>query len=183
KTATDRKPAGRYAQFYTKMRSKFKSSSILLIIIINFLFGILFWAVFFKAGHNPLTEKFWANESARIAGITILTLETLAIFLILKLRVVVVEKDKIIIKNLLIPFLKKERLFTYYDYSKTIDQYSKVGTYEVLWLIKNDKLEDQISSFNYSNYNKIKFEIKVKHKGKLKINSFKQLFCEMGMKI
>lgn len=165
------------------MNSKYKLSSILLILIVNFLSGILFWLLFTKADASPLTKEFWNGESSKIAGITILLIETVALYLLLQVKQIIVEKDKIIFKSLIFPFIKKEKLFSYYDYSKIVQQQTNNGRYEALWLIRNEKLEDEISSFHYSNYTKIKSEIKVKHTGKLEINDFKQLFCKMGMRI
>ena len=165
------------------MISKFKYSSILLVVIINILLGILFWAVFIKAESNPWTKEFWNGHSAKIAGITILTLEIFALYLLSEIKQIIVKKDKIIFRNQLLPFIKKERLFSHYDYSKIVHEVTNTGTYEVLWLIKDEKLVDQISSFYYINYTKLKFEIKVKHTGELKMGSFKQLFCKMGLRI
>lgn len=163
--------------------SEFKFGTILLLLLINSLSGILFWVLFVKGKINPLSIDFWKNESLLIAGTAILFLEMVALFLLLQVKTITIEKDKIIFRRLIFPFLKKEREFSYYDYSKLIDEASKNNTYEALWLIKNEKLEDRISSFYFSNYGKLKFEIKVKNKGKLNINPFKQLFCQMGMKI
>ena len=173
----------RYAQFFINMNSKFKLGSILLILIINFLSGLLFCIFFIEAEINPFKKEFWNGESAKIAGITIIILEIVALSFLSQVKQIIIEKDKIVFKNLILPFIKKERLFSYYDYSKIVEEQTKSGTYEALWLIKNEKLEDQISSFYYSNYTKLKFEIKVKHSGKLKINSFKQLFCRIGMRV
>ena len=93
------------------------------------------------------------------------------------------KNDSIIFRNLFVPFFKKERSFSYYDYSKTIAERSQFTKYESLWLIKNGKVEDEVSSFIFSNYAKLKFEIKVKYKGKLKIDTFKQVACSLGKKI
>ncbi len=167
---------------FNNMSSKYKLGSILLILLINFLSGILFWVLFIKAEVSPLTKEFWYGESSKIAGITILMLEILALYLLSQVKQIIVEKDKIIFRNLILPFIKKEKLFSYYDYSKIVEQHTKTGTYEALWLIRNEKVVDEISSFHYSNYTKLKFEIKVKHSGKLKIGSFAQLFCRLGIR-
>ena len=103
--------------------------------------------------------------------------------LLFQLKRIVIEKDKVIFKSIVFPFIEKERLFSYYDFSKFVDEQSKTGYYESLWLFKNGKLEDQISSFYYSNYTKLKFELKVQNKGKLKINSFKQIYLKLGGKL
>lgn len=125
--------------------------------------------------------EFWTYKP--FIPLLIIILEIYAVNLILQLKRITIEKDKVIFKNLIFPFLKKERMFTYYDFSKIVDEQSKAGSYESLWLFKNGKLENQISSFYYSNYAKLKFEIKVQHKGKLNINSFKQIYYKFGGKL
>ncbi len=125
--------------------------------------------------------EFWTYKPLIL--LLIILLEIFAVSLILQLKSITIEKDKVIFKNLIFPFLKKERLFSYYDFSKTVDEQSKSGSYESLWLFKNGKLENQISSFYYANYTKLKIELKVQHKGKLKINSFKKIYYKLGGKL
>ncbi|NRT14662.1 antitoxin component YwqK of YwqJK toxin-antitoxin module [Flavobacterium sp. 28A] len=163
------------------MKSKIKITSFLLVLIINFLVGILFWTIFIKAGNRIFEYGFWTYKPFIL--FLIIFLEIFALSLVFQLKRVIIEKDKVIFKNLIFPFLKTERLFTYYDFSKIVERYSKSGYHESLWLFKNGKLENQISSFYYSNYTKLKFEMKVQHKGKLKINSFKQIYYKLGGKL
>ena len=163
------------------MESNLKNTSFLLILIINFLVGVLFWTIFIKAGTRAFTLEFW--NSGTLVLLLIIFLEIFALSLLFQLKKIVIEKDKIIFKCLLFPFIKKVRQFSYYDFSKFVDEQSKTGYYESLWLFKNGKLEDQISSFYYSNYTKLKFELKVQNKGKLKINSVKQIYFKFGGKL
>lgn len=163
------------------MESNLKNTSFLLILIINFLVGVLFWTIFIKDGTRVFNLEFWNN--GRLILLLIIFLEIFALSLLFQLKKIVIEKDKIIFKCLLFPFIKKVRQFSYYDFSKFVDEQSKTGYYESLWLFKNGKLEDQISSFYYTNYTKLKFELKVQNKGKLKINSFKQIYFKFGGKL
>lgn len=163
------------------MKSNFKITSFLLVLFINFLVGVLFWTIFIKAGMRIFEYEFWTYKPLIL--LLIILLEIFAVSLILQLKSITIEKDKVIFKNLIFPFLKKERLFSYYDFSKTVDEQSKSGSYESLWLFKNGKLENQISSFYYANYTKLKIELKVQHKGKLKINSFKKIYYKLGGKL
>ena len=55
--------------------------------------------------------------------------------------------------------------------------------HEAIWLIKNNKLKDRISSFYYTNFTELKAEIKTKNLGELEINQFKQLLCLFGLSI
>jgi hypothetical protein len=161
------------------MKSNLKISSFLIVLLINFLVGILFWNTFIKAGKKVF--EFWENN--KLIFLLIIFLEVFALILFFQLKKIIIEKDKVIFKSLLFPFIKKERLFSYYDFSNFVDEQSKIGNYETLWLFKNGKLEDQISSFYYSNYTKLKFEQKVQNKGKLKVNSFKKIYLKLGGKL
>ena len=163
------------------MKSNIKILPFLLVMVLNLLVGIFFWLIFVKAGERILEYAFWTNDTFIL--LLIIFLQIFALSLISQLKTIILKKDKIIFKNLIFPFLKKERLFSYYDFSKIVDEYSKSGLHESLWLFKNGKLENQISSFYYSNYKKLKFEIKVQHKGKLKINILKQIYYKLGGKL
>lgn len=163
------------------MNSKIKISSFLLVLFINLLSGFLFWLIFIKAGKRVFDLEFWHN--GKLILFLVIFLETFALSLFLKLKKIVIKKDKIIFQNLVFPFVKKERLFSYYDFSNFVDEQSKTGYYESLWLFKNGKLKDQISSFYFSNYSKLKSELKVQNKGKLKINNIKQAYLKLGGKL
>ena len=162
------------------MKSKLRINSLLLVLIINILAAILFINLLLK--NDLLDSESWRNTSFKIAFVTVTLLEIVAIYLLSQLKEISVVKDKIVYKNIIFPFLKKERKFSDYDFSTTIDEVTKVGIFESLWLFKNGKLEAQISSFYYSNYSKLKFEIKVQNKGKLKINALKKIYYFVGGK-
>ncbi|RXR23496.1 hypothetical protein [Flavobacterium stagni] len=170
------------AIFSIHMVSKFKFKGIFITLYINASIGFLIWMVFKKSKISPLDHEFWVDKSRMLIGILFLFLEFITLYFLVKVKRIVIEKDKIIFTSVFFPFLKKERLFSYYDYSKFVEEYTKQGSYEALWLIKNGKLADDISSFYYSNYTKLKFEIKIKNKGKLNIGSFAQLFCRLGLR-
>jgi hypothetical protein len=163
------------------MKSSLKISSIVLILIINFLIGILFWTIFINSGIKVFEFEFWKDIPLLL--LLILFLEIFALSLLLNLKTIIIEKDKIIFQNIIFPFIKKKRLFSFYDFSKFVDEHTRYDSYETLWLFKNGKLEDRISSFYFSNYTKLKFEIKIKNKGKLKIGVFKQIYFIFGGKL
>ena len=163
------------------MKSKLKISSFLLILFINFLTGILFWTIFIKDGLRIFDFQFWRNGT--LIWILIFCLEFFCLSLLFQLKTITIEKDKITFKKLVFPFIKKVRFYNHYDYSKLVEEQSKSGSYESLWLFKNGKLEDQISSFYYSNYSKLKSELKVQNKGKLKLNTFQQISLKLGRKL
>lgn len=85
--------------------------------------------------------------------------------------------------NPLLPFLRKTRKWDYYSEFRTVTEHSQYNTYEAIWLIKDNKLANRVSSFYYRNYKDIKKGIKIDYSGRLRINPFKQLFVLFGMKI
>jgi hypothetical protein len=145
-------------------------------LFINFTTGILFLNIFIDAD----IRLFKFKEDSSFVLLIIFFLEIFALNLLRNLKKITIEKDKIIFQNILFPFIKKERLFSYYDFSKFIEERTKLGAYEALWLFKNGKLEDQISSFYHSNYTKLNSEIKIQNKGFLEITIFKSLFLKFG---
>ena len=163
------------------MKSSLKISSIILTFVINFLIGILFWKIFVNAGVKVFEFGFWKDVPLLL--LLVLFLEIFALSLLLNIKIITIEKDKIIFQNILLPLIKKERPFSFYDFSKFVEEHSKSDSYETLWLFKDGRLEDRISSFYFSNYTKIKFEIKVQNKGKLKISVFKQIYLISGGKL
>lgn len=168
--------------FSVNVASRLKLGTLFSILIINILFGILFWKVLLVKEISPLQKEFWYDQSSKIAGITVFLLEIFALYFLFSLKKIIVEKDKIIFKSLIFPFIKKQRFFSYYDCIKIVDEDSKTHNYESLWLIKDRKLEDHISSYHYSNYTKLKFEIKVKHNGKLKLYGYSWLLRRVGFR-
>ena len=163
------------------MKSTLNILSFLRVLFINFLAGVLFWAIFLKPGTKVFNFEFW-NNGALVFSIVIF-IEILALYLLFQQKKIVIEKDKIIFKNLIFPFIKKERDFSYYDFFNVVDEKSKTNYYETIWLFKNGKLENQISSFYYLNYAELKVELKVQYKGKLEISSFKQIYYKLGGKL
>lgn len=161
------------------MKSSLSTLSLIIVLFINFTTGILFLNIFIDAD----IRLFKFKEDSSFVLLIIFFLEIFALNLLRNLKKITIEKDKIIFQNILFPFIKKERLFSYYYFSKFIEERSKSGTYEALWLFKNGKLEDQISSFYYSNYTKLNPEIKIQNKGFLEITIFKSLYLKFGGKL
>ncbi|MDD2987237.1 hypothetical protein [Flavobacterium sp.] len=165
------------------MVSNFKRGSLVILLLVNLLVVILIGAVFITAENNPLTEAYWKESGSIIIGITCILLAAVALYSLTIIKQITIKKDSILFKNQLFPFLKKERLFSYYDYTKTVEEETETESFEALWLIKNGKLEDHISSMFYSNYNELKEAITIKQAGKLEMSAVKQWLYRMGMRL
>jgi hypothetical protein len=60
------------------------------------------------------------------------------------------------------------------------NEYTKYGTVRSLYIVKNEKIVERISEFEYSNYGSLKKNIKAKNV-KLKVGLFKILKFQMGI--
>jgi hypothetical protein len=83
----------------------------------------------------------------------------------------------------LFPFIRKTKSWNSYDYYQTVEENARGGTYEAIWLVKDNYIKDRISSFYYSNYLDLKKDVKTDYKGELAINSLQQLGYLLGLKI
>lgn len=130
---------------------------------------------------NPYHE--WQGVGLGIS-VCLVFLQLLFLFLLMKeCRYIHIDNEKIVYVNPILPFVRKVRFFNDYDYKQTVQEYSRGRSHEALWLIKEDKLKDRISSFYYANYAELKDHIKVEDKGIIPMNRFRQLGCLLGMKV
>ena len=98
-------------------------------------------------------------------------------------KFIIVNNHTITFVNPLLPFIRFRKKGTSYDYYLTIEEYSRGGTHEAVWLIKNGKVKSRISSFYYSNYQDLKDSLCLRDSGTLNANAFSQLFYLLGMRV
>lgn len=155
-----------------------------LMLLLNLLSAFIVWVVIKKLATISFNTNIW-NDNGILFAITfssILEGTFLALFMT-QCRYIVVDNEKITFINPLFPFIKKTKRWSDYSYYQTIEEYSRWGTYEAVWLIKDNKLKDRISSFYYSNYETLRREIKRDYKGVLSLTPFEQLWCLFGLRI
>ena len=70
-----------------------------------------------------------------------------------------------------------------YDCYKIVHEETENGVYEAVWLIKDGKIADSFSTYQYSNYNSMVNAISLKYEGKLSRSPIKLLMCKFGRKI
>jgi len=167
------------------VKSKYKIwGGLTLLIFLNVLFLPFSWMAIYLTCKNLFTSNYeWQGIDIGIPFLIILLQLIFLVLLTTECKYMKVETDKITFINPIFPFLRKTIFFNEYDCKQIVEEYSSGGCYEALWLIKNRKLKVRISSFYYSNYSEIKNSIRIKDKGMLIINPFKQLGCLFGMKI
>jgi len=122
-------------------------------------------------------ENFW---------MVIISLGIQILFLLLFMtqnKYLILDDYGITFVNPLLPFFQKTRKWDYYSEYRRVIEHSQYNTHEAIWLIKDNKLKNRISSFYYQNYKDIKKGIKIEYSGRLRINPFKQLFVIFGMRI
>ena len=92
-----------------------------------------------------------------------------------RILVIVIENDKILIKNFI--GYRKDFKFDEFEGFQTSTEKSKSGTYEVLSLVKNGRRVIQISEFNFRNYDELKNAIKLQTKdlGFVQLNFIKRI--------
>lgn len=155
-----------------------------LLLLLTMIAGLLTWAVFFKMRANPFMLDSWINDKTRTAMMFALGIQGMTLFLIMtQCKYIIVDSEGITFVNPLLPFIRRTSKWSEYDHFQTVQEDSRGGTYEAVWLIKDNKLRDRFSSFYYSNYSGIKKGIKARNHGRLKINPVKQIFCLLGMRI
>ena len=126
----------------------------------------------------------WINgEVIMLAALCTLIFCIIPFYFLLQLKIISVNKDRIIFRTLIFPFIKREMLFSEYDYLYTNTEIIKGRIDYTIWLIKNKKLRDRISSFYYANYDEIIAAIHVKNKGELNIGYIKENLAHFGWKI
>jgi len=169
------------------VRSKYKIlGGFGLLIVLNFLMGILTLKLIFNSKVEVLSfDQIFISGDIIVYGI-IFGLQILLLVLFwTQNKFIISEFNQITYVNPLLPFIKTTKTWDTYDYWVTVDESSRGGTYEALWLIKNNRIEDRFSSFYYSNYSKLKRNVegKVKGKGPLRVGPIRQLAMLFGMKI
>jgi len=155
-----------------------------LLIALTGILGLLTWHVFFKLKTNPFSIDSWYDEKTRIAMCFTIGLQGVVLLLLMtQCKYIITDFEGVTFINPIFPFIRKTRKWSDYDYYHTVQESSRSGTYEAIWLIKNNKLKDRVSSFYYSNYSGIKGDIRTKKNGQLRINPFLEIFYWFGLKI
>ncbi len=168
-----------------KIKSKYSTLGgfgyLLFLVILS---GFILPYMFPRININPFSMESWHNEYTRIVMFFSLGFQALLVlFFISQCKYIISDHNGITFVNPIFPFIRKTRKWSDYDYYQTNQEATNGGSYEAIWLIKDDLLIDRISSFYYSNYGDIKDGIKAKNNGFLDISLTRQFFCLFGLKI
>lgn len=157
-----------------------------LTICLNALIGIVNYTLIFDSKINYQVVDLINDPDAMVAYLVLFGIQGLFLVLfITQNKFIISDKDQIAYINPLLPFLRTTNSWDIYDYWVIVNESSSAGTYEAIWLIKNNRIKNRFSSFYYTNYSKLKRNVEgsVKGKGQLKIGSLGQLTALLGFKI
>jgi hypothetical protein len=154
-----------------------------LLLFLNLLAGTL-TSLLFTADKNVFSKEAWQVEGGIIAMSVILILQSIMTGLFTtQCKFIRIDTEGITFINPLLPFLRLKKKWTEYDYFVTTMESSRGGTYEAVWLVKDNRISNRISSYYYSNYNELKRSILLPEEENLKSNPIKQLANLFGVKI
>ena len=156
-----------------------------LLLVLTLVFSTLYFKVIEAQFENNYDLETWLNSTNDIIFVSILSLWEL-VFLSLFMsqnKFIIIDNEEVTFINPLLPFIRKTRQSNEYDYFITVVEQSRSGEYEAIWLIKDNKIKDRISSFYYSNYSGLKDNLNIRNEGEQNINPFMQIFYLLGLRI
>jgi hypothetical protein len=154
-----------------------------LLLILSLLISLLYFKVVETQIENNIDFTSWLDNKNDFWTFIILSLFEM-IFLSLfmtQTKYIIIDNDEINFINPLLPFFRRTRQFSEYDFYITTVEQARGGEYEAIWLIKNNKIKDRISCFYYSNYNELKDNLNVRNRGERKTNPFIQPLYLLGL--
>ena len=132
---------------------------------------------------NILEPNFWKESESLLILLISLSFFAFGCFLLLKMKKIRIEQNRIVFQNYVFGSNIKEVNFKDYDYYKIVHEESENGMFEAVWLIKDEKLADSFSTYEYSNYDALEIALQLDYKGELVMSPFKQLSCKLGAKL
>jgi len=105
--------------------------------------------------------------------------------LVIDSRYIKANDEYITYINPILPFLKKRVYWSEYDYYYHVKEHASNATYRTIWLVKNGRLQDRISDFNYKNFSQIRHMAtkRVESHGIFRTGNFSLLLYTFGYKL
>lgn len=127
---------------------------------------------------------FWLYDPKRGITLFVLALQlSLLWFFCTQNQFIIVAPHQITFVNPLLPFIRTTRKWSDYDYYVTVKEAARGGPHEAVWLIKNGRIRNRISSFYYSNYQELESNLGCRLAETPNLGMFRQLGCLFGMKV
>ena len=132
---------------------------------------------------NIMDESFWNQSESLIIISSTIAILGFGIYMPLKMKRINIGPQRIIFQNYLFGSNVRDINLKEYDYYKIIQEESENGIFEAVWLIKNGRLKDSFSTYQYANYNSMRHKLNIKFDGTLDKSLLKQLSYRWGAKI
>ena len=154
-----------------------------LLLIFVLLVSTLYVVVIKSQLVNNFDFASWVENEKDLKAFIILTVVEVMILSLFvnENKYITIDDNEITYTNPLLPFIRKTRQFSEYDFYITTMEQSRGGAYEAIWLIKNNKVKARISSFYYLNYSELKDSLNVVNKGEINTNPFIQPLYLLGL--
>lgn len=163
--------------------SKYRLFAVGLMILMNLVSALYFIFVFYTICDKNLINV-WHYKYAILVVLVGIPLEFICLmFFFTQFKRIEISDNSISFATPLIPSLCTSTSWTDYDSCYSVQEYTSYRNYEAIWLIKDMRIKNRISSFYYSNYLEMRDAIKIDIKGQLKMTPLQQLLCMMGRKI
>jgi len=104
-------------------------------------------------------------------------------FPLFKLKILKIQPQRLVFQNYLFASNVKVVQLKSYDFYKIVYEETENGFSEAVWLIKDEKLVDSFSNYQYTNYKELKSGLNLENKGVLDLSPMRQLRCRFGEKI
>ena len=156
-----------------------------IIIIITLVWSILTYNIFFNSEIEPFELETWTKGIDWAFLIFTAIIEMIFLRILIKdNRVIIIKEDKVIFKSWVLPIFSKMRKKTFYDGYILVSETNRYGNvYQAMYLIRNGRITDRISSFYYKNFDSIVNSLDIKFLGRRKISFIKQLLVGLGVKV
>jgi hypothetical protein len=151
-----------------------------LTLFLNVLWGILVYKLITTSSIIFFDIDLWKAEEWIII-IPIFTLGLLVLkLLIIDNRLILITKDKVIFISWIFPILFKIRRKSYYDSYILLEESDRYGNlYETIYLTKDRKIVDRISSFYYINFFDLVDSFELKKASISKLSLWKKLIISV----
>ena len=156
-----------------------------LLVAMDLMVGFATYKLIIRGQYIQLfTFSSWVgNQNLKIVLITSAVAALVVTLFCTQNQFIIISYDRITFINPLLPFIQTTRQWGEYDYYVTVQEDARGGPHEAVWLIRNGRIKNRISSFCYSNYEELERKIGCRFSGTLRLNFLKQFCCLLGMKV
>ena len=165
------------------VRSSYTSKFKVMVFSVFGLSIILSLTLLLLTSPNIIQPEFWSDPHSILIFIASVIIFAFGCLPLLKMRTIRIEPLHIIYQKYVFRSNTREVNLKKYDYYKILYEESENGIFEAVWLIKDGKLADSFSSYQFSNYKDMENALNIRNEGLLDLSPIKQLLCKLGARI